>query len=131
MKLGKSAVRRWLGQFEAEQSGQSGIGKPLTADHQRIRQLELENKQLRGDVGILKKRQPSLPGNSDELADITYIRTRIPITPRPQTILLAFTTASGCTQNWATCHPTLSSVNRHQKNLTNCPKLLDHDSKEH
>jgi hypothetical protein len=40
--------------------------------------------------------------------------------------LLAFTTASGCTQNWATCHPTLSSVNRHQKNLSNCPKLLDH-----
>ena len=39
MKLGESAVRRWLGQFEAEQSGQSGIGKPLTAEHQRIRQL--------------------------------------------------------------------------------------------
>ena len=63
MKLGESAVRRWLGQFEAEQSGQSGIGKPLTAvhqgisasAHQRIRQLESENKQLRGDVEILKK----------------------------------------------------------------------------
>ena len=67
MKLGGSAVRRWLGQFEAEQSGHSGIGKPLTAEHQRIRQLELENKQLRGDVDILKKRQPSLPGNSGEL----------------------------------------------------------------
>jgi hypothetical protein len=40
--------------------------------------------------------------------------------------LLASTTASGCTQNWATCHPTPSSVNRHQKNLSNCPKLLDH-----
>jgi hypothetical protein len=40
--------------------------------------------------------------------------------------LLAFTTPSGCTQNWATCHPTLSSVNRHLKNLSNCPKLLDH-----
>ena len=50
-----SAVRRWLGQFEAEQSGQSGIGKPLTAEHQRIRQLETENRQLRGDVEILKK----------------------------------------------------------------------------
>ena len=55
MLLGESAVRRWLGQFEAEQSGQSGIGKPLTAEHQRIRQLESENKQLRGDVEILKK----------------------------------------------------------------------------
>ena len=56
MKLGESAVRRWLGQFEAEQSGQSGIGKPLTAEHQRIRQLELENKQPRGDVDILMAR---------------------------------------------------------------------------
>ena len=55
MKLGQSAVRRWLGQFEAEQSGQIGIGKQLTEEHQRIRQLELENKQLRGDVDILKK----------------------------------------------------------------------------
>ena len=32
MKLGQSAVRRWLGQFAAEQSGQSGIGKPLTTN---------------------------------------------------------------------------------------------------
>ena len=55
MKLGQSAVRRWLSQFAAEQSGSSGIGKPLTAEHQRIRQLELENRQLRGDVDILKK----------------------------------------------------------------------------
>ena len=55
MKLGESAVRRWLGQFEAEQSVQSGIGKPLTTEHQRIRQLESENHQLRGDVEILKK----------------------------------------------------------------------------
>ena len=55
MKLGESAVRRWLFQFEAEQAGQGGIGKPLTAEHQRIRQLESENKQLRGDVDILKK----------------------------------------------------------------------------
>ena len=55
MKLGETAVRRWLSQFEAEQSGQSGIGKPLTAEHQRIRQLELENKQLKGDIDILKK----------------------------------------------------------------------------
>lgn len=54
MKLGESAVRRWVSQFEAEQQGQSGAGKPLTVEHQRIRQLELENRQLRGDVEILK-----------------------------------------------------------------------------
>ena len=55
MKLGESAVRRWIAQFDAEQLGQNGIGKPLTAEHQRIRQLEAENRQLRGDVDILKK----------------------------------------------------------------------------
>ena len=55
MKIGESAVRRWVAQFEAEQLGQNGIGKPLTAENQRIRQLEAENRQLRGDVDILKK----------------------------------------------------------------------------
>ena len=55
MRLGETAVRRWLAQADAEQLGQPGIGKPLTAEHQRIRQLEAENKQLRGDVDTLKK----------------------------------------------------------------------------
>ena len=54
MKLGETAVRRWLAQVDTEQIGRPGIGKPLTAEHQRIRQLEAENKQLRGDVEILK-----------------------------------------------------------------------------
>ena len=55
MSLGATAVRRWLAQFEAEQLWQSGAGKQLTARHQGIRQLESENRQLRGDVEILKK----------------------------------------------------------------------------
>jgi transposase len=55
MRLGETAVRRWLAQFDAEQMGQPGIGKPLTAEHQRIRQLEIENRQLRMDVDVLKK----------------------------------------------------------------------------
>jgi transposase len=55
MNLGETAVRRWLKQVEADQAGQSGIGKPLTAEQQRIRQLEAENRQLRMDVDILKK----------------------------------------------------------------------------
>lgn len=55
MKLGETAVRRWLAQVDAEAAGRPGIGKPLTAEQQRIRQLEVENKQLRGDVDILKK----------------------------------------------------------------------------
>ena len=53
--LVESVVRRWLSQFEAEQAGLPGIGKPITTEQQRIRQLELENRQLRGDVEILKK----------------------------------------------------------------------------
>ena len=47
MDLGESVVRRWLSQFEAEQQGQSGIGRPLTAEHQRIRQLETGNWKLK------------------------------------------------------------------------------------
>jgi len=55
MSLGPTAVRRWVEQYSAEQSGQPGIGKPLTPEPQRIRQLEQENRQLRGDVEVLKK----------------------------------------------------------------------------
>jgi transposase len=55
MDLVDSAVRRWIKQYEAELGGQPGIGKPLTAEQQRIRQLEAENRQLRSDNDILKK----------------------------------------------------------------------------
>ena len=55
MKLGETAVRRWVTQFDAEKLGQPGIGKPLTAEQQRIRELEGENRQLRTDNDLLKK----------------------------------------------------------------------------
>ena len=55
MKLGPTAVRRWADQYKADQRGQPGIGKPLTAEQQRIRQLEQENRQLRSDNELLKK----------------------------------------------------------------------------
>jgi transposase len=55
MSIGPSAVRRCVKQYEDEQAGQPGIGKPLTPEQQRIRPLEQENRQLRGDVEILKK----------------------------------------------------------------------------
>jgi transposase len=55
MSIGQTAIRRWLKQYGTEQSGQPAIGKPLTAEQQRIRQLELENQQLKQDVTILKK----------------------------------------------------------------------------
>lgn len=53
--IGEAAIRRWVQQYEAEVLGQAGIGKPLTAEQQRIRQLELENRQLKMDNDILKK----------------------------------------------------------------------------
>ncbi len=49
LSIGETAVRRWVKQVEAEQLGISGIGKPLTVEQQRIRQLELENRQLKSD----------------------------------------------------------------------------------
>ncbi len=48
MNIGETAVRRWVAQYDAEQLGQNGIGKPLMAEQQRIRQLEGENRQLTG-----------------------------------------------------------------------------------
>ena len=55
MNLHETVVRRWLKQVELEKTGQGFIGKPLTADQQRIRELESENKRLKLDVDLLKK----------------------------------------------------------------------------
>ena len=55
LNLVDSAVRRWLVQFDEESAGRPGIGKPLTPEQQRIRQLETENRQLRSDNELLKK----------------------------------------------------------------------------
>ena len=55
MSIDETAVRRWVKQVEADQLGNSGIGKPLTVEQQRIRQLELENRQLKSDNDLLKK----------------------------------------------------------------------------
>lgn len=53
--LGQSTIHRWLNQYDAELQGKASIGLPITPDQRRIRELELENKRLRGDVDILKK----------------------------------------------------------------------------
>ena len=55
MNIGRTAVCRWIEQYRAEQQGKPGIGKPLTIELQRIRQLETENRQLRSDNDLLKK----------------------------------------------------------------------------
>ena len=39
MGLGDTSVRGWLKQYDAELLGQPGLGKPLTAEQQCIRQL--------------------------------------------------------------------------------------------
>ncbi|RFC35939.1 MAG: hypothetical protein DID92_2727743861 [Candidatus Nitrotoga sp. SPKER] len=33
--VGRTAVSRWIEQYRAEQLGQTGIGKPITAEQQR------------------------------------------------------------------------------------------------
>ncbi|GAB2565212.1 hypothetical protein GCM10027066_05570 [Dyella jejuensis] len=55
LNLVDSAVRRWLAQYEAERAGGPGLGKPLTSEQQRIRELEAENRRLREDNTLLKK----------------------------------------------------------------------------
>ena len=55
MLVGRTSVDRWVAQYLAEKNGQPGIGKPLTAEQQRIRQLEAELRQLKSDNDLLKK----------------------------------------------------------------------------
>ena len=77
MSLGETAVRRWLKQADAELLGGKGIGKPLTPEQQRIRQLEAQNKQLRQDNDLLKKRPPSLQPVQDRLCPRTEMNYRL------------------------------------------------------
>ena len=53
--LGKSTVDRWARQLRKERNGQSSSATPLTADQQKIRQLERKIKRLEEDNDILKK----------------------------------------------------------------------------
>ena len=55
LDLSDTAVRRWVAQYNAEKLGGSGIGKPLTSEQQRIRQLEQQIRELKMDNDILKK----------------------------------------------------------------------------
>jgi transposase len=55
MGIGETALRRWLTQYEVELAGGKGVGKPLTPEQLRIRQLEEENRRLKEDNLILKK----------------------------------------------------------------------------
>lgn len=55
LQLVDSAVRRWLQQYDTELAGKPGVGKPLTVEQQRIRELENENRRLKEDNALLKK----------------------------------------------------------------------------
>jgi transposase len=56
MSVGRTAVQRWVRQLDAERQGEPLRGAmPLTAEMQRIRQLEEENRRLRSDNDVLKK----------------------------------------------------------------------------
>jgi transposase len=55
MNVGCTALRRWVSQYKGELVGQAVIGRALSAEQQRIRQLEQENRRLRSDNDLLKK----------------------------------------------------------------------------
>ena len=55
MNLVPSAVRRWVVQLDEEVAGRPGVGKPLTPEQQRIRELEGQIRQLKSDNELLKK----------------------------------------------------------------------------
>lgn len=55
LNLVPSAVRRWVQQLDDERAGRPGIGKPLTPEQQRIRELEAQMRQLKSDNELLKK----------------------------------------------------------------------------
>jgi transposase len=92
MNLRETAMQRWLKQFEADQAGQAGIGKPLTAEQQRIRQLGAENRQLQSKFEASDRlwqpafaRRLKRPGHPDwPLSGATLVRT-INLQKRPAT----------------------------------------------
>ena len=55
MDLSETAVRNWVTPLRADTQGTPGIGKPITPEQLRIRQLEQENRQLKQDNELLKK----------------------------------------------------------------------------
>lgn len=55
MHIGPTAIRRWVSLYSGDKTRLAAIGKPLSAEEQRIRQLEQENRQLKEDVALLKK----------------------------------------------------------------------------
>jgi transposase len=53
--VGDTALRRWIKQLEAERGGVTPKGKALTADQQKIQELEARINRLEREKSILKK----------------------------------------------------------------------------
>ncbi len=63
--IGETALRRWIGQLEQERRGVTPRSKALTAEQQRIQELEARISRLEREKAILKKATALLM--SDEL----------------------------------------------------------------
>ncbi len=55
LDVGETALRRWVKQLKAEREGVTPKSKALTADQQRIQELEAQVKRLEREKSILKK----------------------------------------------------------------------------
>lgn len=55
LDVGESALRRWVDQLRAERGGVTPKGKAMTADQQRIQELEAKVRELETEKRILKK----------------------------------------------------------------------------
>lgn len=53
--IGETALRRWLVQYKADRLGDPGPGLPITPEQRRIRELEMELRQAKVDMELLKK----------------------------------------------------------------------------
>lgn len=63
--IGETALRRWISQLEQERRGVTPRSKALTAEQQRIQELEARISRLEREKAILKKATALLM--SDEL----------------------------------------------------------------
>ncbi len=79
MKLTESVVRRWVHQLDDESAGRPGIGKPLTAEQQRIRELEAEVRRLKSDNELLKSFGLLRTGNKVIHDVVTELAKQAPI----------------------------------------------------
>ncbi len=55
MGVGLSSIQRWVSQYKQEQTGVTPKASAITAEQQRIQELEKQVKQLQSDNQLLKK----------------------------------------------------------------------------